>query len=121
MNEKAKKLERKTRKTLIINAVGFFVILLLGFEESNLFVNIFISIFVCANVVLLFLWEKLNKNIYFQVNLLAALVAFVTAYDYYSKDSRYVWLIWLVLGCVYIVLAFIRRGKETSRSISAPK
>jgi 4-hydroxybenzoate polyprenyltransferase len=112
MNEKAKKQERKTRKTLIINAVGFSVILLLGFEESNLLVNIFISLFVLANFLLYFFGKKLKKNIYFQVNLLAVLVAFVTAYDYYSKDSHYVWMIWLVLGCVYIVLAFIRRGKE---------
>ncbi len=109
---KNKKKERNPRKVLIINAVGFSAILLLGFEESNLFVNLFISIFVFANLMLFFLREKLKKNINFQINLLAALVAFVTAYDYYSKDSRYVYLIWFLMGCVYIVLAFIRKGKE---------
>lgn len=112
MKEKTNKKEQRTRKSLIINAIGFSAILLLGFEESSLFVNIFIFLFIVANLSIFFLWKKLKQNIQIPLNLLAAIVAFVTAYDYYSKDSRYVYLIWCVLGIVNIAFIFIRNGKN---------
>lgn len=110
MKENAYKKERRTKKSLIINAIGFSAILFLGFEESSLFVNIFISLFVVANLLMFFLWEKFKKKHRIPLNLLGAIMAFVTAYDYYSKDSRYVYLIWCVLGIINII--FIRKGNS---------
>jgi len=107
-----KRKEQNTKKILIINAIGFLAILILGFDESSLFVNIFIALFVITNLVLFFLWKKITKTIYFKINLLTALVALITAYDYYSKNSHYVYLIWLLIGFVNIIIAFVRKGKE---------
>jgi len=112
MKDKTIKKERRTKKSLIINAIGFSAILILGFEESSIFVNIFISLFVVANLLMFILWEKLKENMRIPINLLAAVVAFVTAYDYYSKDSRYVYIIWFILGIINIVYIFIKKGKE---------
>ena len=112
MKDKTDKKERRTKKSLIINAIGFSAILILGFEESSIFVNIFISLFVVANLLMFILWEKLKENMRIPINLLAAVVAFVTAYDYYSKDSHYVYIIWFILGIINIVYIFIKKDKE---------
>ncbi|MBL7095875.1 CRISPR-associated endonuclease Cas2 [candidate division KSB1 bacterium] len=37
------------------------------------------------------------------------MVAFVTGYDYYSKGSNYVYMVWFFIGCVYIAMAFFKK------------
>lgn len=114
--EKKQEKERKNKRMLLINVVGFSAILLFSFDESSLSVQILISLFVIASLLIYFLWNKVGKNVEFQINLLAAFIAFVTGYDYYSKGSQSVYLIWFLLGCVYLIIGIVKKRKGNSRS-----
>jgi len=103
---------RDPRKALLINAVGFAAILMLDFQEAYLFVNIALAFFIGANMILFILWPRLRRDISFPMGLLAAAVALVTGYDYYTRGSRQVYLIWFGLGCVMLIQAFLKKRRS---------
>lgn len=112
---KAAKKEHRNKKILIINVVGFSALLIAGIDESSLFIQVLISLFILGNLLLLLHWEEMKKNVEFPLNLLTAFIAFVTGYDYYSRGSQQVYLAWFLIGCFYIILALIKRRKERSQ------
>jgi membrane protease YdiL (CAAX protease family) len=107
--DKSEKREKGNKKILIINAIGFAVLLLASLDESNLFILILISLFVLANISLYLLWDKVKRNIDFQINLITAIISFATAYDFYSKGSKYVYIAWILIGFIYLFVAIARK------------
>jgi len=107
--DKSEKKEKGNKNILIVNAIGFAVILLASLDESNLFILIYISLFVLANISLYILWDKVKRNIDFQINLVTAIISFVTAYDFYSKGSKYAYIAWILIGFIYVTVAISRK------------
>ncbi len=106
--DKKERSERRTKRMLLINAVGFLAILLASLEESTLVIQILIGVYILISLSLFFLFERIKQAIDFPANILSAFVAFVTGYDYYSRGSEYAYMAWLLIGFIYIGVAFVR-------------
>ena len=108
------KKEKRNKRILLVNAFGFFAILLLSLEENSILITVLISVIILANILLLILWGKIKKNYEFQIFSLNACVAIITGYEFYSKGSKQVYIIWFLLGGFYFVLAFVKWYKFKS-------
>jgi hypothetical protein len=113
-HENKERNKNRVKKQLLVNSIGFLIILLVSFEESTLLIQLLISIYVVASIILYFLFDKIKRSIEFPVNMLSAFVAFVTGYQYFSQGSKYVYLAWFLIGCFYIILGFIKKNKAKS-------
>ena len=105
--------EKSKKRMLLINAMAFLAILLASLDESTLFIQVMIGIYIFTSLILFFLFERVKRTIDFSANILSAFVAFITGYDYYSRGSKHVYMAWLLIGCIYSLLAFVlsRRKK----------
>lgn len=116
--EEILKKEKGSKKILIINAIGFSIILLASINESSLFVLLSTSLFVLANVILYLFWERVKINIDFQINIITSIISFVTAYDYYLKVSKHVYIGWILIGFIYLIVAIARKYWKKKNSLN---
>jgi hypothetical protein len=100
----------KIKKTLIINTLGILIILFLSdIPESHVIVfYLFNILFIIINLSLLIFMDRLSSKINFVVLLLASVIAFFTAYDYYMQGSQTVYLFWILFGFIYLGLAVFK-------------
>ncbi|MFC1887828.1 hypothetical protein ACFLYK_03365 [Candidatus Cloacimonadota bacterium] len=97
---------RKTNKKMILmNIVGFSIILLLSLEESCLYVKILLLVYVTINLFLFLFWKKIRSDLDTLVFFLNAFVSFVTSLDFYSNGSKYVYIVYLIMGLFFLFLA----------------
>ncbi|NOY23901.1 MAG: CPBP family intramembrane metalloprotease [Acidobacteria bacterium] len=111
-HEEKKRSRSRTKRLLLVNAAGFLVVLLASFNESTLFIQIMIGIYILVSLILFFLFERIKQIIDFPANMLSAFVAFVTGYDYYSRGSEYAYMAWLLIGFIYILFAFVKNRRR---------
>lgn len=114
-------IKKRIKRQLLINSIGFLVVLLFSIEESTLLIQLLIGIYILSSLILYFFFDKIKRRIEFLVNILSAFVAFVTGYDYYSRGSKYAYLVWLVLGCAYIIIALIKKNNMKFLTFDNPK
>lgn len=102
---------RKSKKILLINAVGFSVLLIFSISEAGILVIIFDFLFVLTNLLLYFFLKRFKKNIRFYIGLLTSFVAFVTAYDYYKQGSKNIYFCWILIGLISFAVALFKKRK----------
>jgi membrane protease YdiL (CAAX protease family) len=111
---KKEKNKKRLKRQLLINSIGFLVILLFSLEESTFLIQLLIGIYILTSLILYSHFDKIKRRIEFPVNILSAFVSFVTGYEYYSTGSKYVYLAWLIIGCFYVLNAFIKEHNMKS-------
>lgn len=114
--EKKEKSNKKNKKILLVNAIGFSVIFFVSFEESTLFIVIFYLLFVLANLLLLIFLKKIERSMALLINLLSAVAAFVTAYDWRINGSETAYYFMIGIGFLYIVIGFFKNRKAENES-----
>jgi hypothetical protein len=93
------------RRLLLINAIGFAIILLPGINESNLAVSLFLAGYVAVNLLSFVKWEKVKETVESKAHLLSVAMSLVTAFDWYSHGSRRAYLAFIPIGFFYLLLA----------------
>jgi len=117
INESVKN-EKGNKRILILNAIGFTIIFLTSLNECNLFVLLSISLFVLVNILLYIFWGKVKINIDFQIRILTSFISFVTAYDFYLKGSKHVYLVFVLIGFIYLIIAFVRKYRKKKTNLN---
>ena len=111
---KEEKDKKRNKRQLLLTSIGYLVLLLFSLKESTLLIHIIIGTYILINLILYFLFDKIKRRIQFPVNILSALVSFVNGYEYYLRGSKYVYLVWILIGCAFVSIAFIKRKSLTS-------
>jgi len=96
------------KKILLLNALGFSLVFILSLKESLLYVKILLLIYVLINLYLLLFWNKVQRDIDLLIFSSNAFISFVTSYDYYSHDSRYVYIVYIIIGLFFTIQAIIK-------------
>ncbi len=117
-DKRKKRNSRKTNKKMILlNIVGFSIILFLSLEESCLYVKLLLLIYVIINFLLFIFWKKIQSDLDILVFLLNAFISFVTSFDLHSNGSKYAYIAYLIIGLFFLVIAI----KKTIRSHTEKK
>lgn len=112
--DKEKKRTRTNKITLILNAVLFSSILLTNYNETDLIIALFYIVFIIINIFLFVFYSKYSRNIKLYINIINAFIAFITSYDLFIQGSQTVYFIWIILGFINLIVAFLSIRKKNA-------
>jgi len=111
MNQKA----RLSRFANILAALLFAMSALSFFKNGQILYGFILLIISCANVfVLIYLYHNLRLTKVL-LNLLNALAAGLTAYDYYTKGTDYIHYVWLLSMLMFLVVNIVLLTSKESK------
>ncbi|KPK87683.1 MAG: hypothetical protein AMS27_01750 [Bacteroides sp. SM23_62_1] len=99
--------DKLQQRTLLINGIAFLVLGIICATEKNYLLSgilIFTSAF---NIIGFRIWKERKLLANAAVNLFNAIVSFTAAYDFYMKESRHIWKIYLLVALAYFVIAIV--------------
>ncbi len=102
------------KRAFMINGMAFLILAILSFTEKNyLFAGILLFTSI-INVLGFRIWEEKKKLANVLVNLFNAIVSGFTAYDFFMKDSKHIWKIYLLIALVYFIISLVMFFKYIS-------
>jgi hypothetical protein len=110
------KINRKKvqQHALLINGMAFLFLTIITFtEKSYLFAGILLFTSV-INILSFRIWKGKEKLANPLVNLFNAIVSAFTAYDFFMKDSKHIWKIYLLIALIYFIITLVMLFKHIS-------
>jgi len=109
---KKRKLNKKigsiNKKVILLNAVGFSVVLFMSLNESHLYVQLLLSLYVLINILIFIFWRKIQSDLDMLIYSLNAFISFVTSFDYRINNSKYVYIIYFLIGLFFTAKVSIK-------------
>ena len=105
------------KRIILLNAAGFSLVLFLSLEENHLYVQILLFIYILTNCFLFLFWKKIQKDLDLLIFSLNAFISFVTSFDFYSNGSRYVYIIYFLIGLFFFTQALLKAFKKVPEGI----
>lgn len=102
------------KRILLLNTLGFSIVLLTSLSESVLIVKLLLLLYVIVNLVLYLIWHKIKRNLDALIFALNAFISYITSYDYLYHGSRYVYFIYYLIGMFFTLQLFIVIFKRSS-------
>jgi len=100
------------KRVILLNAAGFSLVLYLSLEESHLYIQILLFLYILVNCFLFLFWKKIQKDMDLLIFSSNAFISFVTSFDYYSHGSRYVYIIYFLIGLFFFIQALLKVLKK---------
>jgi asparagine N-glycosylation enzyme membrane subunit Stt3 len=113
-SDKKKNRTKSNKIILLLNAGLFSSILLTSYNETDLIIALFYIVFVIVNIFLFVFYSKFRKSIKLYINIINAIIAFITSYDLFMQGSQTVYFIWIILGISNLVIIFLSISKKKS-------
>ena len=113
-SDKKKNRTKSNKIILLLNAGLFSSILLTSYNETDLIIALFYIVFIIINIFLFVFYSEYSKSIKLYINVINAIIAFVTSYDLFMQGSQTVYFIWIIIGFTNLVITFLSISKKKS-------
>lgn len=119
-NTEKKGLPLFTKITIVINTLLFGITGVVYLTRGENLIGYVLLAAGFSNIIFTITSPKMNKRIFAVLNFVFAIVAFVVAVDYWSKESKYFTLIWFVITLAYLIMGFFQWNTMKKKQDASP-
>lgn len=99
--------DRLQQRALLINGIAFLILAIIcAAENSYLFGGILLFTSV-INILGFRIWKEKKKLANGLINLFNAVVSGFASYDFFMKNSKHIWKIYLLIALAYLTISLV--------------
>ena len=95
------------QRGLLINGIAFLILAIICASEKSYLFSGILFITSAVNILGFRIWKEKKILVNVTVNLFNVIVACLTAYDFYMKNSQHIWKIYLLISLAYFIITLV--------------